>query len=280
MFQDITPHTMNIGFTNRAPGDNDYLVSYNESQVLVYVEEGGIFPTIGEIGRFHEIDNGKLTYLFDMDGKGFYLLPEGLPETPGLEYQGIRFFRDRNPSWLCFGGATAVHLARWYENNRFCGKCTGHMVSKGDERALCCPDCGLVVYPRINPVVIVGIINGDKILLVRNINSAYKNYGLVAGFMEIGEALEDTVRREVLEEVGLGVKNIRYYKSQPWAFSESVLVGFFADVDGGTVPALDGKELSEARWFQRDEIPVENSPFSLTWELIEMFRQGLNPIED
>lgn len=274
MFQDITPHTLNIGFANRTPGDQDYLVSYKDSQVLVYVEDGVIFPTIAEIRQFHEIDSEKLTYLFDMDGNGFYLLSEGLPETPGLEYHGIRFFRDRNPSWLCFGGATAVHLAGWYENNRFCGKCAGHMASKRDERALYCPDCGLVVYPRINPVIIVGITDGDKILLVRNINSTYKNYGLVAGFMEIGEALEDTVRREVMEEVGLKVENIRYYKSQPWAFSESVLVGFFADVNGNTIPTLDGNELSEARWFHREEIPVENTPFSLTWELIEKFRQG------
>ena len=96
----------------------------------------------------------------------------------------------------------------------------------------------------------------------------------MAGFMEIGETLEDTVRREVMEEVGLKVKNIRYYKSQPWAFSESILVGFFAEVDGNTVPVPDGEELAEARWFRRDEIPVENTSFSLTWELIEQFRQG------
>ncbi len=274
MFHDITPHTLNTGFINRTPVDLDYLVSYKSNRVLVYAEDGVIFPTIGEIRRFYEIDYNKLTYLFDMDSRGFYLFPEELPGMPGLEYHGIRFFRDRNPSWLCFAGATAVHLARWYEINRFCGKCAAQMTFKGDERALYCPDCGLVVYPRINPVIIVGITDGDKILLVRNINSSYKNYGLVAGFMEIGETLEDTLRREVMEEVGLRVKNIRYYKSQPWAFSESVLVGFFADVDGDTNPIPDGKEISEARWFHRSEIPVENTSFSLTWELIEMFRQG------
>ena len=274
MFQDITPHTLNIGFTNRMPGDRDYLVSYKDGRVLVYVEDGVIFPTLAELRNFHAIDPGKLTYLFDMDGRGFYLLAEGLPETPGLEYHGIRFFRDRNPAWLCFGGATAVHLARWYENNRFCGKCAGQMARKADERALYCPDCGLVVYPRINPVVIVGITDGDRILLTKAAHSEYTNYALVAGFMEIGETLEDTVRREVMEEVGLKLKNIRYYKSQPWAFSESILTGFFADVDGDTAPILDEKELSEARWFHRSEIPVENAPFSLTWELIERFRQG------
>ena len=200
-------------------------------------------------------------------------MPDILAETPGLQYHGIRFFRDANPSWLCFGGATAVHLARWYELNRFCGKCAGRMINVKDERALSCPDCGLVVYPRINPVVIVGITDGDRILLTKAANSEYTNYALIAGFMEIGETFEDTVRREVMEEVGLKVKNIRYYKSQPWAFSESILTGFFADVDGNTLPVLDGRELSEARWFSRDEINAENAPFSLTWELIEKFRR-------
>lgn len=274
MFQDIAPHTLNIGFINPPPADTDYLICYQENRVLVSTEEGVIFPTLAEIRKLHRVEPQKPIYLFDMDGHRFYLLAEAVPETPGLVYHDIRFFRNRTPEWLCFGGATAMHLARWYENNRFCGKCAGRLVRKEDERALFCPGCGLEVYPRINPVVIVGIIDGDKILLVKNNNPSYKHYGLVAGFMEIGETLEETVRREVSEEVGLRVKNIRYYKSQPWAFSESILVGFYADVAGDTLPVLDGRELSEARWFHRDELPAENAPFSLTWELIETFRQG------
>ena len=167
-----------------------------------------------------------------------------------------------------------MHLAGWYENNQFCGKCAYPMIHKDDEKALCCPKCGLVVYPRINPVVMVAIIDNDRLLLTRYANSNYKGYSLVAGFMEIGETLEDTVKREVMEEVGLKVKNIRYFKSQPWAFSESVLIGFFVDVNGNSEPVADGVELSEAVWFSRDGLPMDGAGFSLTWEMIEWFRKG------
>lgn len=275
MFQDIEPHTLNIGyFQNQIPENEDYLIAYNNNQILIHEEEKYLFPTIADILRHHNINVDQLIYLFNIDGKKFFLSSTNLPETDNLKYQDIRSFRSRHPRWLCFGGATAIHLARWYENNRFCGKCAEQMVSKENERALHCPRCGLIVYPRINPVVIVGITNGEQLLLAKNANSEYKNYGLISGFMETGETLEDTIKREVMEEVGLKVKNTRYYKSQPWAFSESILMGFFAEVDGSTKPILDGEELSEATWFTREELPTGDSHFSLTWDMIEQFRTG------
>lgn len=273
MFQDIAPHILNIGYKNREPAENDFLVSYKDNKVLVYEDEEKVFPTVSDIRRLYNINTKQFINLFDIDDNGFFLLSDQLPETKNLAYQDIRTFRHRQPSWLSFGGATAIHLARWYENNRFCGKCSKPLVSKEDERALCCPDCGLIIYPRINPVIMVGITDGDKLLLTKYAYADYKNYSLVAGFVEIGETLEDTVKREVMEEVGLKIKNIRYYKSQPWAFSESILIGFFADVDGNSEPVIDEKELSEAAWFHRNEIPAGNSTFSLTWDMIEQFRK-------
>jgi len=274
MFQEIYPHILNIQHKNNQPLPDDYLLIYKDNKVLIYEEGETVFPTISKAVQLYNTDIGKLIYLLDIDNTSFFLLHEDLPETEGLTYQDIRTFRTRQPSWLCFGGATAMHLARWYENNQFCGKCAHVMSQKNDERALYCPECGLVVYPRINPVVMVAVINNDQLLLTKYAQSNYKGYSLVAGFMEIGETLEDTVKREVMEEVGLKVKNIRYFKSQPWAFSESVLVGFFVDVDGNTEPVVDGVELSEAIWFSREELPVDGSAFSLTWEMIEWFRKG------
>ena len=106
------------------------------------------------------------------------------------------------------------------------------------------------------------------------IKGVYKKYALVAGFNEIGETLEDTVRREVMEEVGLKVKNIRYYKNQPWGLSSSLLVGFFAELDGQATVTLDTNELSEATWFKREDIREHNLSISLTQEMIEVFRRG------
>ena len=123
----------------------------------------------------------------------------------------------------------------------------------------------------------VGITNGDKLLLTKYSKGIYKRYGLVAGFVEIGETLEQTIQREVMEEVGLKVKNIRYYKNQPWAFSSSLLVGFFADLDGADIVTLDQNELSEAVWLSRTEIPDNPIKISLANEMIEIFKHGLEP---
>lgn len=240
MFQDIVPHTLNISYQNLKPKDDDYLTSYNSNLVLIHEDTTFHFPAITDILLHHRINSDRLIYLFDIDGKKFFLNPDSLPEISNFKYQDVRSFRNRQPGWLCFGAATAMHLARWYENNQFCGKCACRMLSKEEERALCCPECGLVIYPGINPVIIVGITDNDRLLLVKNANSEYKDYGLVSGFMEVGETLEDCVKREVMEEVGLTVRNISYYKSQPWAFSESILAGFFAEVDGNPEPVPDG----------------------------------------
>ena len=139
-----------------------------------------------------------------------------------------------------------------------------------------CPKCGHTYYPRNSPVVIIAIVDGDRILLTRYNRGGYRRHSLVAGFVEIGETLEDAVRREVMEEVGLRVKNIRYCESQPWPFSSSLIAGFFADVDGDPTVHLntDGQdELAEGVWVSRDELVLEDSGMSLTWDMIRKFKE-------
>lgn len=128
--------------------------------------------------------------------------------------------------------------------------------------------------PTDLPAVIVGVLNGNKILMSKYAGRPYTNYALIAGFTEIGESAEQTVAREVMEEVGLKVKNIRYYKSQPWAFSGSLLMGFFCDLDGSDQITLDTNELAEAGWFDRDEITLTDDHISLTREMILKFKEG------
>ena len=131
-----------------------------------------------------------------------------------------------------------------------------------------------MVFPKIAPAVIVGVTHGDKILMTKYAGREYKRYALIAGFTEIGETAEETVKREVMEEVGLHVKNLRYYKSQPWAFSDTLLMGFFAEVEGDDSITLDREELALAEWFERENIPASESDISLTSEMIEFFRAG------
>ena len=123
-------------------------------------------------------------------------------------------------------------------------------------------------YPKLSPAVIVAVRNGDKLLLSKYAGREFTNYALIAGFAEIGEPIEDTVRREVMEEVGLKVKNIRFYKSQPWSFSDTLLFGFFCDLDGDDTIRLDEEELALAEWQERSQIPDDAYEISLTREMM------------
>ena len=142
------------------------------------------------------------------------------------------------------------------------------------ERMMYCPSCGRREYPVLMPAVIVGITNGDKIICSKYEGRSFKQYALIAGFAEIGETIEETVQREVMEEVGLKVKNLRYYKSQPWSFTDTLLMGFFCELDGEDGITLDTDELAMAEWFERDKMPVEAEDLSLTNEMMMAFKHG------
>ena len=136
-----------------------------------------------------------------------------------------------------------------------------------------CPKCGLIEYPKICPAVIVAVSDGERLLVSRYRDRPFRGWALIAGFVEIGETLEDTVRREVLEETGLRVKNLRYYKSQPWALSGSLLAGFFCELDGDDTISLQEDELSVGKWAHADDLELEDDGISLTREMILKFKE-------
>ncbi|MCL2000817.1 MAG: NAD(+) diphosphatase [Planctomycetes bacterium] len=278
MIHEIQPHRFDLAFRRRPAGEGDYVVALKGEQLLLARQkERDDIPAYETIRSLcSEIDD-RLLYLFTLDDRGFYFLPEAPKEAEGFYFRDIQILRNFQPSWLAFAGATACHLAAWYVNNRHCGKCGSVSTERGGERALECRACGNIVYPRISPAVIVGVMDGDRLLLTKYANRPYARWALIAGFLEIGETLEDAVRREVREEVGLEIRNLRYYKSQPWPFSGSLLAGFFADLDGAPEIVLDANELQEARWIYRPEIPKPESSISLTAEMIEVFRCGMAP---
>ena len=148
-------------------------------------------------------------------------------------------------------------------------------MTRGEkERSMVCPKCGNVVYPRISPVVIVAVRNGDKLLMAHNIDNPNPRLFLISGFVEIGESLEQAVHREVLEEACVKVKNIRYFGSQPWPFSDSLIAGFTAELDGDDTIHIQEAELSEAMWVRREDIPEYETDVSISCCLIENFRRG------
>jgi NAD+ diphosphatase len=279
MIQDIAPHILRNEFTDsRPPKDSDYVLIYGNDRVFLDSSEDSPRPLrYGELKVISPQAAGKVVYLFLLDDDAFfYLSVNELESAVGLTEQPFGTFRSAQPKELAFASVTGCHLASWYERHRFCGRCGQAMHHSEKERALQCPSCGVVVYPRISPAVIVGITNGDSILLTRYAGRpANSNYALVAGFAEIGETFEETVHREVLEETGLKVRNIRYYKSQPWAFSSSLLAGFYCDLDGDDTITLDENELGLGVWMPRSDIGEYDTSVSLTSEMIDMFRRGL-----
>ena len=277
MIQDIFPHVFHNEFHERESLPGDFVAVFSGGKT--YLSQGGALPTAAEIKALG-VKEHELVYLFEIDQTAFFLLwtvPDAVKTA--LVEQGTGIFRNMKPTYMALAGSTALHLSAWYRSNRFCGRCGAAMERDKVERAMRCPSCGQIVYPRINPAVLAAVRHRDKLLLTHYANRPNATrYALVAGFTEIGETLEDTVRREVMEEVHLPIKNIRYHGSQPWGFAGNIMVGFWADLDSeDETVILDRSELDEGVWLSREEIPMEETPASLTHTMIQLFRQGKDP---
>jgi len=273
MIQDIQPHKLiNRYDPARRAADESLIIVMKGDEVLV---NGDLFPRLSELGT----DADRLIYLFEFEGENEYFLldvtgDEGFAVPGGYEFVNVRAFRRSGTAKKSrvFLAHTAYQLARWYRDNAYCGRCGKKTRLDDTERAIRC-ECGNLVYPRIIPAVIVGITNGDKILVTKY-KTGFAHFALVAGFTEIGETLEQTVAREAMEETGLKVKNIRYYKSQPWGIVDDILVGFYCDVDGDDTIRMDEGELKVAEWRTREEIELQPDEYSLTNEMMKMFKEG------
>lgn len=168
----------------------------------------------------------------------------------------------------------ARQINDWNMNFKFCGRCGAETQRKKNEHARWCPQCRLTSYPRISPAIITAVVKDKQILLARGINFPNKKmFSVLAGFVEPGEALEDCVKREVFEEVGIKVGQIRYFKSQSWPFPDSLMIGFTAVYESGNI-SIDKEELAEADWFNADNLPLVPEKQTLAGELIEWFVCG------
>ena len=241
MIQDIFPHKLdNHFYPARKASANSFVMAFRHQDILVKGEE---FPRVSQMPEEYR---EKLIYLFAVDEDYYFFLDardESMALPEGYEFVNVRSFRrsgiaEKKNVFLAF---TALQLANWYRGNV--------------------------------PAVIVGITNGDKILVTKY-KTGFAHFALVAGFTEIGETLEETVAREAMEETGLKVKNIRYYKSQPWGIVDDILVGFYCDVDGDDTINMDEGELKVAEWRSREEIELQPDDYSLTNEMMKMFKEG------
>jgi NAD+ diphosphatase len=203
-------------------------------------------------------------------------LSDGSPLPEGMVVYSVRDLHGRIPDEDLAIAAYAVRMIASVTANRICGRCGTKTVPVLTERAKKCPSCGLVIYPRISPAIIVLIIRGDEILLARSPRFPAGMHSVIAGFVEPGETLEHAVHREIKEEVGITVKNLRYFASEPWPFPDSLMIAFEAEYAAGEI-TIDNNEIVSAGWFGRDNLPQLPSPMSISRALIDQWtgRRGL-----
>ena len=273
MIQDIYPHLFSNKFeVTSGIQEDDYVFHFKGNLLLLKQNAEGL-----EIPRWKDLNdvNPSGIFLFNLNGVNCFLIEDCMvPDHGGFTYQEMNFFRTMPRKEIAWAGIVGFQLMNWYDQNKFCGKCGSATIPKTDERAITCPSCQTTVYPKISPAIIVAILCNHKILLASGVNFRSSFYSLVAGYADIGESLEDAVVREVKEEVGVDVKNIRYYKSQPWPFSGSMMIGYIAEADDTQPIRVDKKEIIDAAWFTRDNMPNHPSDISIAGEIIEKFKNN------
>lgn len=276
MLQDIAPHQFSRTWDGTAtPEATDIVLAFCQNTVLSQLADGSLtFPSVTDVVG---ADSSTLTWGFTIDDTRFWLWTSlRTAHAPGFSYESVNHFRTTHPKRLSFSGITGRHLARWYENTRYCGHCGSVLKNYNPERARICPHCGHLEFPRISPAVIIGVTDGaGHIVVSRYANKSYKGTALIAGFIEVGETPEDAVRREVAEEVGLKVTNIRYAGSQPWGMDGDLLLGYFCDVTGNTSLNVDTSELACAAWVGREELEIAEPVRTLTNDMMRRFKNGL-----
>jgi NAD+ diphosphatase len=192
----------------------------------------------------------------------------------GYAWRGLRsLFGELDEALLGVAGR-AAQIAEWARTHRFCGNCGGPMLRQEHERSVKCANCGHVAYPRISPAMMVLVRKGDAVLLAQHAQYAVQRFVPLAGFLEAGETIEEAVHREVFEEVGLRVQNLRYFGSQSWPFPHSLMIAFTADYLDGEI-RVDPAEITEARWFGPDDAWPERVPqVSISSLLVDAHRPG------
>ena len=215
------------------------------------------------------LDQREAHYLGRLDERDCFAIACGAiqPAAPWA-IESLRALHDRLDEVVFGVAGRALQIVHFASVHRFCGRCGTATARSASERCMRCPRCELTVYPRVSPAIIVLVRRGAEALLARSSRFATGFYSTLAGFVEPGESLEETLRREVREEVGVEVTNIRYFGSQPWPFPHSLMVGFVADHASGDI-VVDGEEIEDARWFRADALPPVPPRLSIARQLID-----------
>lgn len=245
--------------------------AFHRNELLVMRTEDGLaIPSYAQLSDL-ALDLDLETYLGELDGSDLIAWElsersESFPE--GWELAGLRAVYGSVDDQLFALAGRAVQLLDWRRNHRFCGRCGSSTELVDGDRATRCPNCGLFNYPRLSPAVIMTVERDGACLLAHGVNFADGVYSCVAGFVEPGESLEEAVAREVREEVGIEVTDVRYFGSQPWPFPNSLMIGFNAQYASGEI-VLEDAEIGDAKWFTPDDLPSLPGKISIARRLID-----------
>jgi NAD+ diphosphatase len=254
--------------------------AFQGNNLLVSEESSSV--TIPPLNDLSELGFPVLSqnYLGMFEGRPCYAVevPENSAPPSSMAFEGLRQVYGRLDEDLFWIATRAIQIVDWDRTHRFCGRCGAPTEAQKAERSKKCTKCGLLHFPRLAPAIIVAIERGDQLLLARARRFPTVMYSVLAGFVEPGESLEETVAREVKEEVGLSLKDIRYFGSQPWPFPHSLMIGFTATYAGGEI-SLDDNEILEAGWYTVDNLPPLPGKISIARKLIDWFiaKHGIEP---
>jgi NAD+ diphosphatase len=241
-------------------------------KLLVKPSEDGFIIPSAERAESLGISVSRPLYLGTMGGTPCYTaaIEDGSKTPLGAVFEDLRSLFSHIDEMAYEAALTAVHLLEWDRNSQFCGKCRGALKPRTDMRAKECGSCGRLEFPRLSPAIIVLVEKGDTLLLARSARFTAEFFSVLAGFVEPGESLEAAVRREVKEETGITIKDIRYFGSQPWPFPDSLMIGFTAQYEFGEIK-IDGEEIVDAGWYRADNLPRIPGKLSIARQLIDWF---------
>ncbi|MDW7739047.1 MAG: NAD(+) diphosphatase [Bacillota bacterium] len=263
---------MSVSLDSGADNGHALVFAYREDQILV-IDNGEVcrIPERIELEKMN-LNIVRRHFLGTLDGQSCYSvdLDTASSAVGGSSFIGLRELFGKVDDEIFSLAVHANQVINWDRMHQYCGKCGARTEYAPDERAKICKCCDAVYYPRISPAVIVAIKKGRELLLLRNKRYKHEFYSVLAGFVEPGESLEECLVREVKEEAGIEVKNIKYYGSQSWPFPNSLMVGFTADYAGGEL-RLDEIEIADAGWFTPENFPNLPGPISIARRLIDSF---------
>ena len=258
-------------------GEALYFVCLGD-EMLSISEQGVPRPVTADEFRWVDLDVDYKHYLGRWESRACFALAATGRPPEGFASTGLRAWLGRvEPDFFYLAGR-AKQIVEWHRQHRFCGRCGTATEDHATDRAKRCPDCGLTIYPRLSPSIIVLVRKGEHMLLARNVAWPTTMFSTLAGFVEPGESIEQTVHREVAEEVGIEVTNLRYLGSQSWPFPNSLMLGFHADYASGEFAFHDG-EIAEARWFHYRELPNVPGGTAISRWLINAFIDEMTAAE-